>query len=285
MWRWAAGALFGLLVLLAVAGSAKVRQSLWSDARFHLANWDLDVGELPDWVTPEIRDDLVGVSLGAEDERLSLFEPRVLDKVRAALEELSWIAAVKTIGIRYPTGKKPGSVVLELQLRRPVAVVAHAGFYYLSDRNGMRLGHGYDRSPAAWFAVPEIVGLQGDPGVPAEGESWTSRDVKQGLEVARILMENGIHADFPRRAIRAVDLTNLHGRVSLRESEIVLWCEGQQLAWGRSPISAGARTVSLSQLVANLRHVLSHPEAYGGLALIHLHRKAERLTGRSVDRG
>jgi len=283
--RWATGTLFAVLVLLAIIGSVKVRQSVWGDERFHLENWHLDVGELPDWVTDEIHDELVGVRLCAEDERLSLFEPGVLDRVRAALEGLSWTAAVQIHGIHYPTGEEPGSVVLELRLRRPVAVVERAGLYYLSDGNGLRLGYSYESSPSEWFAVPEIIGLQDGGDLPEEGESWTSRDVQQGIEVARILMENRIHADFPRRHIRAIDLTNLHGRIAPRESEIVLWCEGQQLAWGRSPISAGARSVSVPQLVANLRYVLSHPETFGGLALIHLHRKPERLTGRWLDRG
>lgn len=278
--RLATGALFVLFAVLVIVGSVKVRQSLWSDERFHLANWQLDVGELPDWVTPDIRDELVGVRLCAGNERLSLFEAGVLDRVKTALEELSWTAVVKTLGIRYPSGEESGSVLLELQLRRPVAVVEHAGLYYLSDATGMRLGYPYASSPSEWFAVPEIVGLREMGDIPGEGERWISRDLKQGFEVARILMEQQIHVDFPRRPIQAIDLKNLHGRIAPLESEIVLWCGGQQLAWGRSPISAGARTVSVPQLIANLRYVLSYPETFGGLALIHLHRKPERLTGR-----
>ena len=59
----------------------------------------------------------------------------------------------------------------------------------------------------------------------------------------------------------------------------MLWCGRQRLAWGRSPISAGARTATSPEILRNLRFVLSNPDTFASYALIHLHRRQDDLTG------
>lgn len=277
--RWCVRAGLAALAVLAVLGSLYVRDQVRRDERFFLEGWKLGLGELPGWVTPEIRGEVEAVSLGEGGGRLSLFEPGVLGRIRRALEASPWIRVVRAIDVRYPTRESPGALGIELELRRPVALVEVGGLYYLTDAEGYRLGAPYQDPPTEWFGVPAVAGVPSPGRVPGPGERWASRDVEQGLEVARVLFEGRILQEYPERPIQAIDLTNLHGRVAPRESEVVLWRGTQRLAWGRSPISAGPRTATVPQLVANLRYVLSHPETFADLAVIHLHRSPEGLTG------
>jgi len=277
--RWSLRVLFVALGAGAIWGSLCVEQQVRSDPRFFLENWELEAGELPEWVTPEIRDELVGVRLVGEGGPLSLFQPGVLDSVRQALSRSPWIKAVPDIEVRYPTHEAPGALALSLHVRRPVALVEHESFFYLADADGMRLGPAYALAPTEWFGVPAIPGIPAPGPLPLPGERWTSRDVAQGVEVARVLLEHAIARDFPEHPIQAIDLTNLHGRVTPRESEVMLWCGRQRLAWGRSPISSGPRTATTQEIVANLRKVLGNFDAYNHLAVIHLHRRSDALTG------
>jgi hypothetical protein len=271
--------LLACALILGVIGSIAIRREVVGDGRFRLNTWHLELGDLPAWVTPDIRREIEGVQALPPERDWSLFRPGVLAEVRDEILRSPWIASVGRIDARYPTFDAPGVLGIQLLLRKPVALVEHAGLFYLADADGRRLGAPYQEPPCDWFGVPAIVGLAAPGDLPEPGEAWAARDVHQGLEVARVLIDNGILADYPQRPIQAIDLSNLHGRLSPRESEIVLRCGGQRLTWGRSRLSAGARTATVPQLIANLRHVLSHPDAYRDWSVIHLHRSGDSLTG------
>jgi hypothetical protein len=282
--RWTVRVVLLLFFLFALWGSLEVRKLVGRDERFDLGSWRLETKALPEWVTPEIRAELEGADIRAGIQALglppalSLFERGVLKKVKAALEVSPWVREVTDMRVRFPALDGPGVLELELELRRPVALLERAGHYHLVDAAGTRLGWPYREPPVEWFQVPVIAGLEAGP-LPQPGARWTSRDILQGVEVARILLENNILRDFPSRLVHAIDLSNLHGRLRPRESEITLLSGGQKLAWGRSPLSAGARPVPVSEIVRNLRWVLSHPETYEKYTVIHLHRRQDDLTG------
>jgi len=282
--RWVVRTFFLLLFLLLVWGSLEVRKRVEREGRFDLGSWRLETKALPEWVTPEIQAELersdlrAGVRALGLPETLGLFEPGVLKNVQAALLLSPWVRQVTDMGVRYPSLDGPGVLDLQLELRRPVALLERGGLYYLVDGEGTRLGWPYHEPPVAWFQAPAILGLEPGP-LPSPGARWTSRDVLQGVEVAKILLENNIFRDFPSRPIHAIDVSNLHGRFYPRESEITLLSGGQKLAWGRSPLSAGARPVPASEVMKNLRWVLSHPEIYEKYTVIHLHRRQDDLTG------
>jgi hypothetical protein len=278
--RLAARGLLALLLLSAVVwGSLEVRRRVHGDERHRLETWRIEIGDLPGWVTPDIRAEIEAGPAAGPTESWNLLEPGVLRRVQEAFEMSPWIRRAVAGGIRFPTSAEPGSLSVSLELRRPVAIIEHGRLYYLACAEGKRLGEPYSEPPSSWFGVPVVLGSAPAGPVPEPGSTWASRDVQQGIEVARILFESRVIEDFPERPVHAIDLSNLHGRQNPRESEIVLWCGRQRLAWGRSPISAGPRTVPVPDVVANLRYVLSHPDVYGGYALIHLHRQREDLTG------
>ena len=272
-----------LLVALLVWGSLVVRSSVTGNERFQLDGWEIEVGDLPEWVTPEIRDEIRlacdGGSLPGSPDDWNVLDSGIIRRLRSALEASPWIARLSSAKLEYPGIDRPGRLALQLELRRPVALVEHGALYYLADVDARRLGHPYREPPTEWFNVPAIVGLTSPGALPEPGERWASRDIGQGIEVARLLVADGIIRDFPDTPVRAVDLSNLHGRLNTRESEIVLWCGRQRLAWGRSPISAGARTATSPEILRNLRFVLSNPDTFASYALIHLHRRQDDLTG------
>ena len=277
--RWALRVLFLVVLVGAVFGSIEVQRRIRGDDRFFLETWRLETGSLPEWVTPDIRSEIEGIRLSGDGAPLSLFSPGVLARVREALERTTWIKKVAAVQVRYPTFERPGVLGLELHVRRPVAMIEQGGLYYLVDAEGIRLGAPYAEAPTEWFGVPAITSIKAPGILPPPGERWASRDVLQGVEVAKVLFENGIQRDYPDRPIQTIDLSNLHGLIAQRESEIVLWCGKQRLHWGRSPISEGPRTATTADIVCNLRKVLSNFDAYKDLAVIHLHRRPEALTG------
>ena len=277
--RWAVR--IGVLLFLCglVWTSAEVRNRVLRDHRFFLDTWRIDLTSLPGWVTPEIREEIDAITLTATAARLNVFDRGVLKQVKAVVESSPWVERVLDARLRYPHLENPGSLELTLLLRHPVALVEHEGLYYLVDAKGVRLGSPYRECPSEWFKVPAITGLRSPGPVPAEGERWASRDVAQGIEVARLLSESGVFRDFPERPVRAIDLSNLHGHLDVHESEVALWVGRQKIGFGRSPLSAGANTVPVPTLLANLRYVLAHEDEYGGYSKIDLHRRTDLITG------
>jgi hypothetical protein len=284
---------------LAVWGSLEVRARVESQARFDLSNWRLEIGELPAWAPEEMRAEIASLEFADEGERLTVFTPRVLDRVRRHLLACPWIRDVPRLRLRYPggvsafggpghhesgsvaldpeaaSGEEAGAVAdrrqvlrgtaggidLELDLRVPVALVAAGGACYLADRDGIRLGPalGLERSRA--LGLPVIAGGEkhGPRRPPPPGLAWEDRDVREGLSVARVLYESGIREQFPAITIDAIDVTNVAERARRGECEILLSAGPLRLGWGRSPISPGARTLSVPEILANLRQVLASP--------------------------
>ena len=258
--------------------SAKVKEEVRQDRRLQLSEWELSFGQLPAWVTPEIEAELEETELGGGFD-VNVLDQGAMDRVREALEANAWVRTVKDLKLRYPGRGSPGVVEAALWLRRPVAIVGVRGLYYLVDSEGRRVGGAYSEPPRQWFGVPVLVGGPDARLLPEVGEKWRQQSVLEGVEVARILQDEGIFAEYGAESIDAIDLSNLHGRLRPRESEIVLWRGRQQLAWGRSPLSAGARTVTTADLLRNLRDFLQHPERYHEYAVINLHRRPRDVTG------
>lgn len=267
--RWARRAFVATLAAGALAGSWEVRKRVGEDPGYYVDQWRLEAAGLPQWVTPEIRSEIESLDLGG-GERLYLFDGGVLRKIRRSLEACPWIAEVTDIRLRPRSGPAPAGVDLELRLRSPVALVEHGQLYYLVDSAGVRLGAPYRSPPIEWFRIPAIVSIPAPGPVPAEGEPWASRDVLQGVAVAKALFEAGLTRDFHGCLVERIDLDNLHGRRDPRRAEIVLWAGGRRYDWGRSPISSGPRAVPVEATVAALRRCLSDPAALEGIREVRL---------------
>ena len=265
--RWAVWLLFLAGVIVLILSALKIKNHVQEDERFSIGNWRLEFGEFPAWVTPEIREEVTSIDHTVEGEPLSLFRKGVLVRLRETLESSPWVSSVSNLRLHYPTTVEPGVIEASLRLRAPVAIIkvsvgikVSAGgrdFYYLTDGEGLQLGEAYDESPRDWFRIPVITGVDPATVIPRIGDHWKAPDVQEGLEVARVLHEGGIHRDFPDRPIEAIDVSNVAGRLRHAESEVVLFCAGRSLEWGRSPVSMSSRTLDVGEILENLRDVLT----------------------------
>ncbi len=126
------GAWFGgiFLTILGIWGSAHVREQVTTDPRYSLESWQLDLVELPRWVTPQIRAELeslvdfapeAGAPEAGAPEVPTLFDRGVLRRVQEQLESSPWVERLVDVKLSYPDTSRPGAVHVELEVLRPVA--------------------------------------------------------------------------------------------------------------------------------------------------------------------
>lgn len=255
----------GLFIWLAVS----VKHDVRSEDRFLLANWDLQPGPLPAWVTPEIRGQIMGdFSLGKTS--LSLFDQDVLGSIKSALEESHWIREVFDIRLVYPTPQREGEVRASMVLSTPIAMVRVGKNCYLSDSRGRRLGEPYRAEARSWFKLPLIDGATPGIAVPKPGYPWRSPAVIDGLNVAGQLNQARIAELYPENSIDSIDISNARGRIDRLASEIVLRCGARRLEWGRASTSGAHRVEFDERKIANLKAVLTDPH-YWRFDVIRLH--------------
>lgn len=249
--------------------SLNVKRHVDESERYYLDNWHVEFAGFPDWVTPEIQEEITSVDLTGGRERRNLLRAGVIAFLRDQIEGVVWVRDVVSLDLSWPSFHEPGKIQARLKLRVPVAIVESGGLHYLTDRDGLRLGHPYRSDPGYWFQIPLLTGLEEPLTIPAQGETWDTPAVLEGASVAAALYEAGIHRDYPDRPIEAINLDNIHGRRDPVASEVVLLSAGQALEWGRSPRSRHSRALSIEDKLRNLRAVLESPEtrAYGRISL------------------
>ena len=241
-----------LFVWLAVS----IRQDVRSDERFLLANWTLYPANLPAWVTPEIRAQIMD-EFTLEQSRLSLFDPGVLSRMKEALERSHWIREVVDIGLVYPTPQRDGEIRTMMILSTPVAMVRVGKDCFLSDSRGRRLGEPYRVETRSWFKVPVVEGAGTGIAVPRPGKHWRSSAVLDGLSVAAELRKARIAELYPENPIDVIDVSNARGRLNRSSSEVNLHCGRRILEWGRASTSGAHRVLPVERKIAHLHAVLT----------------------------
>ena len=241
-----------LFVWLAVS----IRQDVRSDERFLLANWTLYPANLPAWVTPEIRAQIMD-EFTLEQSRLSLFDPGVLSRMKEALERSHWIREVVDIGLVYPTPQRDGEIRTLMVLSTPVAMVRVGKDCFLSDSRGRRLGEPYRVETRSWFKVPVVEGAGTGIAVPRPGKHWRSSAVLDGISVAAELRKARIAELYPENPIDEIDVSNARGRLNRSASEVNLHCGRRILEWGRASTSGAHRVLPVERKIAHLHAVLT----------------------------
>ena len=241
-----------LFVWLAVS----IRQDVRSDERFLLANWTLYPANLPAWVTPEIRAQIMD-EFTLEQSRLSLFDPDVLSRMKEALERSHWIREVVDIGLVYPTPQRDGEIRTLMVLSTPVAMVRVGKDCFLSDSRGRRLGEPYRVETRSWFKVPLVEGAGTGIAVPRPGKHWRSSAVLDGISVAAELRKARIAELYPENPIDEIDVSNARGRLNRSASEVNLHCGRRILEWGRASTSGAHRVLPVERKIAHLHAVLT----------------------------
>lgn len=250
---------FLLVAILFVWLAITIKQDVRSNPRFQLAHWAFNPGNLPAWVTPEIRKEIMN-DFNSEKSELSFFDQDVLSRLKEILERSHWIREVVDIGLVYPTPQRSGEVRAVMILSTPVAMVSADNRWYLSDSSGRRLGERYsvDARTRSWFKLPIIEGIE--PHIPRAGYAWTTSAVLDGISVASALHRERIAERYPENPIESIDISNVGGGVNGAASEINLRDRiGRTLEWGRASTSRAHKVQSVKEKIAKLHAVQTEP--------------------------
>ncbi len=188
--------------------------------------------DTPPWLGADdvaaIRSSIAGV------EPFSVFDDGIRARLEDAVRDNAWVRGIASVEREFPN-----SAVVSLDIRKPIAwveITSPYQGYHLVDRHGVVLPGRYRNATTAPYPMPVIRGGVGQiVDVPAYGSVWSDGAVREGIAVAielYLLYEAPFARDVP---IAEIDVTNVGGRLSERESEIVLRTKsGVAIEWGRS---------------------------------------------------
>lgn len=228
-----------------------------------LPRYQVDIGELrivdrPEWLPASISGEITVPPEMAGT--YSIFDPELVPRVALGFVANPWVRKVGEVRKEYPA-----TIHIALDLRRPVGHVHLDGFYYLIDREGVRLPGVYLGEPARLpDQLPIVVGGRVPP--PAAGSVWHDRGIREGAIVGEILLNSSVLRSL---SIERIDVSNIQGRIDPRRGEITLQtAHGTRIVWGRSDLSNHVKLSSEKRLEILESHLeegllARHPELRG----------------------
>ncbi|MCA9240968.1 MAG: hypothetical protein KDA37_12245 [Planctomycetales bacterium] len=245
-----------LLAALMLVGIAFVANALWhsvrepllNDARYLVTTENLDLGTQPPWVTSDIRP--AALARAGLQGPLSTLEPQQLTaRLAESLRLHPWVKGVTRIELR-----SPNLVVVELQWRRPVAVVesnSPSGASLLPiDNEGVRLPVEQNLSEQLRY-LPRITQMSHAPQV---GEVWQDLRVVGALRLIESFAE-----DWQRLSlldIAAEPTPQIRGEQQFYSYEL-LARGGTRIVWGAAPNAAAPDEATIEQKLARLKAFLA----------------------------
>jgi hypothetical protein len=242
----------GLLALVAVAclvwqwwGGSFVQRP-----EYLLAAEQLEVTPQPDWIHADVKAEVIRDGMLANTNML---DADVTVKVARAFELHAWVAHVRRVSKHYP-----GQVRVELDYRRPVAMVevyaADKRWLLPVDDQGVLLpGEDFSRKQAQDY--PRIATGNVAATGPV-GTRWEDARIIAGVRIAVALRECWKPLHLYRIALRqSADLTPYQGGL-----EFELQTRGnRRITWGHAPGDEVPGEASASQKIAALvQHVQQH---------------------------
>jgi hypothetical protein len=194
------------------------RDELLADPRFHLVPEEIDVGSLPAWIHHDPRPEFL---LNAtQDGALSVADRDCLAKLVDGIQKHPWVSRVGRAEKRFP-----GVAVVQVEWRRPVAMVRVPGGLLPVDETGVLLPT-RDFTPLEASRYPRIEGAESVPRGPA-GTVWADPLIKQGASLAAHLLPVWVKYQF--RSIMPLQegsgTRGLEFQIVTREGSIIQWGE------------------------------------------------------------
>ena len=177
----------------------------------------------PSWISEELYSAILSAAGG---------ETFALDKHKAheVAQNLSTLPWVYSIRVRTSNN----AVRVTAKYRKPVAMVRQGKEKYCIDEKMVVLGY----LATSKLAVIEVKGFSRKEKLKS-GDSWKSDDISAAVKLLRVLgnMDEIASADKPLlNEIASVDVSNLGGRRSSRQSHIILNAkDGTEIFWGAEP--------------------------------------------------
>ncbi len=248
-----------MLLLLAIAVSSTVviplvKQSLPDlsqrvEYRFKTSN--IEINSAPHWVPPDLVQQVVDCK--ALPQEVSLLETNLTREIAEAFEIHPWVAEVVCVQKSFPA-----RIQVELQYRRPVAMVQVKQGTYPIDANGVLLPPA-DFSVAGMSCYPLILNVPSMPQGPA-GTSWGDATVIGAARLANVLASTNdgvsLWREFGLAAIRVPRRT----KANVNSEELIydLVTEGgSRIIWGRTPGTRHPEELSADKKIDRLHKYLT----------------------------
>lgn len=239
-WKLAAGAAAPLALYVVLGGA-------WERHRASIAAWPehritaerIAVTAQPKWIHGDVKAE--AIRDGALDE-LSALDRGAVERVERAFALHTWVARVATVRKRYPA-----VVEVDLEFRRPMAMVEVVGGLYPIDREGVLL-------PPSNFAEIQVrdylrvnVG-KSSPAGPV-GTPWGDDLVADAACIAGALANDWKTIGLYR--LRALDAEQ--ARLARLPAEFALETrQGARVVWGRAPGKESTGEPSAATKIARL---------------------------------
>lgn len=215
----------------------------------------LEVTPQPDWIPTDIRGE-VFQDAGWEQKSPSILEPDLTVRVAQAFEQHTWVAKVTRV-----TKHHPARVVVDLQYRRPVAMVevdyqGQSGLLPVDTLGVLLPPEDFKPEDAAKF--PRITvdynGPEGSVGTP-----WGDSRVVGGAAIASLLVGEW-------QALGLYRIVALTGRGSSDKPQYELHTRsGSRVLWGHAPETELAGE---PKALAKCKQLAAYVEQHGSLAAL-----------------
>lgn len=215
--------LYALIVFLELALVASLKSRILASPRCMVRPETTTLGALPDFVPPDVARALAEVRAPAAR---SIADPGLDEDLRAAFEAHPWVRRVAHVGRSYPS-----RVAVDVELRRPFALVDVEAWRLTVDREGVVLDDRSSRAPAGLPVVRSDK--KATPGVPRVGRPFRSPAVLRGLSVLRELGARADHPFLRDFRVAAIDVTAAGGK-SGGDLRLEL-SAGAAVVWGSAP--------------------------------------------------
>jgi hypothetical protein len=225
--------------------------------KFLVARDGLQVTPQPTWIPADVCSE-VYQDAGWEQKRPSILEPDLTVRVAQAFEQHTWVAKVTRV-----TKHHPARVVVELQYRRPVAMVevdyqGKSGLLPV-DNLGVLLPPEDFKAEAA-LKFPRITvdynGPEGSVGTP-----WGDARVAGGAAIAGLLIDEWENLGL----YRVVALARAGGTSSDAPQYELHTRSGSRVLWGHAP---EAETSGEASALQKCRQLAAYVQQNGSLAAI-----------------
>lgn len=241
--------LLGILLLAAFGGGAYalwkyVQPRVLAQPEYYVTNLDgLIVTPPPEWIHADVRAEVFR-DLNLENP-LSLMDEQLTRRVADAFLLHPWVAKVNRVVKQHP-----GRLMVELEYRKPVAMVEVPGGLLPVDATGRLLPCSEtDFTPIEASRYPRIAGIKTLP-LGAVGAAWGDPRVSETAEIAAALGELWKPLHLQRIVPGSMNLTG--------EVLYELYTQGgMRVVWGRAPSRDGAGEPLTAEKIARLRQFAS----------------------------
>ncbi|RME04892.1 MAG: hypothetical protein D6805_01465 [Planctomycetota bacterium] len=223
-----------LLSALAIVSSNYVQNKICALPEYKIQN-NFENNTLPPWLNQQNISQL-------NPPKISLFQENLIFQLTYQYQQIPWIRKILSIQKSYPN-----HVQIKLKLRRPLcwSYVQKDKFFW--DKDAFPIHQRYVHPK---LQLPQIIGIP-SPTTPSK------KNLSAIQQACYLLHKLNQHNLVQKLHITKIDLSNIHGKINPKESEIVLLTKHNiAIEWGRSQLSTKPNPVPTSEKIQALQKIL-----------------------------